>query len=151
MKIKTHLVVAVLALCSGVGLAPAANLKVLCDNPPKFHVEEINSAEHSYTITMGGKIDGEMTRDPVGYWAFDQYWEPNIYVRLENVGSTLVVNPWLRRADKPDTRTVKSIVDYVVKPGMTDAEKARALWEFEIKNRFHATTEDHEVDDGIPI
>jgi hypothetical protein len=28
-------------------------------------------------------------------------------------------------------------------------QRARRLWEFEIKNRFHATTEDHEVDDVI--
>jgi hypothetical protein len=98
---------------------------------------------------MGGQFDGEMTRDPVGYWAYDQYWEPNLYVRLENVGDELVVNPWLRRTDRPDTRSVQRIVEHVLQPGMSDAEKARAIWEFEIKQRFHATTESDEVKDVV--
>jgi hypothetical protein len=98
---------------------------------------------------MGGAIDGAMTRDPVGYWAFDQYWEPNLSVRLENVGDVPVVNPWLRKEGAPDTRTPRSIVEHVVSPSMSEREKARRLWEFEIKNRFHATTEDEEVDDVV--
>jgi hypothetical protein len=32
---------------------------------------------------------------------------------------------------------------------MSDEEKARAIWEFEIKQRFHATTDDEEVKDVI--
>ena len=124
----------------------------------KTHVEVIDQSNYSYTVKMQGAFDGESTRDPVGYWAYDQYWEPNKYVRIENVGNTLVRNPWLRRTDRPDTRTLQSIVDYVVKPGMTDGEKARALFEFEIKQRFHATTgqpmgdndrEPYEVNDVI--
>lgn len=126
-------------------------MRTLCQGEPKFHVEELTTQNHGYTVTIGGKIDGEMTRDPIGYWAYDQYWEPNLFVRLENVGATPIVNPWLCRADRPDTRTLKSIVDYVVKPGMSDSEKARALWEFEIKHRFHATTDDDEVKDVVKV
>jgi hypothetical protein len=62
----------------------------------------VTSGKHTYTVTMGGTIDGEMTRDPVGYWAYDQYWEPNLYVRVENVGDETVINPWLLRKG-PDT------------------------------------------------
>ena len=116
------------------------DLDRLLSDPPNYHVEKVRSDKHSYSVRMDGKVDGEMTRDPVGYWAYDQYWEPNLYVRLENIGSVPVVNPWLRRADRPDTRTVASIVDFVIKPGMSEAVKTRALWEFEIKQRFHATT-----------
>lgn len=119
------------------------------DSLPKFHTEVIKQDSQMYEIKMGGKIDGLMTRDPVGYWAYDQYWEPNLYVKLENIGNTVVINPWLRRTDKPDTRSVQSIVDYVIKPGMSDAEKARALYEFEIRRRFHATSSDDEVKDAI--
>jgi hypothetical protein len=68
---------------------------------------------------------------------------------MENAGDEPVVNPWLRRADRADTRSTKSIVDFVIRPGMSDAEKARRIWEFEIANRFHATTEDEEVDDVV--
>ena len=98
---------------------------------------------------MGGQIDGASTRDPVGYWAFEQYWEPNLYVRLANVGEVLVVNPWLRRKAMADTRSVQSIVDSLVTSTMSDCEKARRIWEFESRNRFHATSNDEEVDDAV--
>ena len=113
------------------------------------HTQVITSGSSTYAIRMGGRIDGENTRDPVGYWAFNQYWEPNVTVRLENIGDVPVVNPWLRRADQADTRTLQSIVGSVVKPGMSDREKARRIWEFDIRNRFHATTNDDECGDAI--
>jgi hypothetical protein len=127
----------------------AGSLEAVCTGTPKYHTEVISSGTAGYSIKMGGRIDGQMTRDPVGYWAYDQFWEPNLYVRMENIGDEPVVNPWLLRAGKPDTRTLKSIVDSVITPSMSDAEKARRLWEFEIKQRFHATTSDEEVDDAI--
>ena len=142
---------AVLAMILFVQSSSAADLRTLCDGPPKYHREIISSGSHKYTVRMGGRFDGEMTRDPVGYWGYNQYWEPNLFVRLENVGDVPVVNPWLRRADRPDTRTMEQILDFVLEPGMSDAEKARTLWEFEIKHRFHATTEDDEVNDVIKM
>jgi len=125
------------------------DLRSICGNVPKYFATTIDSNRHDYEVTMEGQFDGEMTRDPVGYWAYDQYWEPNLFVRMENVGEEPVVNPWLRRKDRPDTRTMQGIVEHVLKPGMSDAEKARAIWEFEIKQRFHATTDDDEVKDVI--
>ena len=120
-----------------------------CGSIPKSHVEIIDSARQSYSFQMGGKIDGEMTRDPMGYWAYDQYWEPNVSVTLENLGDTAIVNPWIQRAGTPDTRSLKSIVESLVKPGMSDKEKARRLWEYDIQSRFHATTQDDEVGDEV--
>ncbi|HSB13070.1 MAG TPA: putative Ig domain-containing protein [Bryobacteraceae bacterium] len=127
----------------------AGDLRSACSDAPKHQTEVVTSGKHTYTVTMGGTIDGEMTRDPIGYWAYDQYWEPNLFVRIENIGDETAVNPWLLRKGRPDTRTVQGIVGHVLEPSMSEAERARRLWEFEIKNRFHATTEDHEVDDVI--
>lgn len=129
--------------------ASAADLQSQCGSNGKNHVQIIDSSRSVYTVDLGGKIDGPMTRDPIGYWAYDQYWEPNISVTIENAGDTPVVNPWLRREDAPDTRNLQSIVDSIIKPGMSDKEKARRIWEFEINNRFHATSQDHEVDDVV--
>ena len=64
--------------------AHAQDLRAQCGSIPKSQVEIIDSTRQSYSIRMGGKIDGEMTRDPMGYWAYDQYWEPNVSVTLEN-------------------------------------------------------------------
>jgi hypothetical protein len=148
MKKKTCLVL-LLLVCTPLSFALGSDLRSICDEVPEYFQTNVGANGLEYTIQMGGKIDGEMTRDPVGYWAYDQFWEPNQYVRLENLGDESVVNPWLRRTDRPDTRTLQSIVDFVLEPGMSDAEKARAIWEFEIKQRFHATTESDEVKDVV--
>ena len=137
------------ALCLLCTRGSGQDLRMQCGTTSRTQVENIDSSSFSYSIHMGGKIDGEMTRDPIGYWAYDQYWEPNVAVRLENVGDTPVVNPWIRRAGSPDTRSLKSIVNSIVQPGMDDKEKARRLWEYEIHDRFHATTQDDEVADVV--
>jgi hypothetical protein len=131
------------------GNATGQDLRMKCGANSKTHVEIIDTAQATYSIRMGGKIDGAMTRDPIGYWAYDQYWEPNVLVRLENTGDTAVVNPWIQRVGTIDTRSLKSIVDSIVRPEMSDKEKARRLWEFDIHNRFHATSQDDEVDDVV--
>lgn len=131
------------------GSAAGQNLCRQCGTNTKKQVETIDSSHYTYAIDMDGKIDGPMTRDPIGYWAYDQYWEPNVRVTMENIGDTPVVNPWLQRAGTMDTRTLQSIVDSIVKPEMSDKEKARRIWEFEINNRFHATTQDDEVADVV--
>lgn len=130
-------------------VALAGDLRTVCGGPVQAHAEVITSSQRTYTVRMGGTIDGEMTRDPVGYWAFDQFWEPKISVRLENIGDAPVVNPWLRHQGRPDTRSVQSIVDRLVSPSMSERERARRIWEFEIRNRFHASTNDDEVEDAI--
>ena len=129
--------------------AMGADLRMQCGTAARSQVEVLDGAKSSYSIRMGGKIDGVMTRDPMGYWAYDQYWEPNVSVRLENIGDTAVVNPWLQRAGQPDTRSLRAIVDSIVQPGMSDKEKARRLWEYEIQGRFHGTTQDDEVADEV--
>lgn len=129
--------------------AVAQDLRMQCGSAQRTHVETVSASQFSYNISMGGVVDGEMTRDPMGYWAYDQFWEPNVGIRLENIGDTAVVNPWIMRAGSVDTRSLRSIVDSIVKPGMSDAEKARRLWEYEIRTRFHATTQDDEVADAV--
>jgi len=142
----TVLVSTALLACAG---ARAADLTAACGSQPHSHSEVITSGKTTYTVRLAGTFDGEMTRDPVGYWAFDQAWEPNLSVRLENTGDVPVVNPWIQREGRVDTRSVRSIVDFLVKPSMSEPEKTRRIWEFEIQNRFHATTNDDEVEDAI--
>jgi hypothetical protein len=139
------LAIGLLLACTASG----QNLCSECGDNTRQQVETIDSSHATYILDMGGKIDGPMTRDPIGYWAYDQYWEPNVRVTMENLGDTPVVNPWLQRAGTMDTRTLKSIVDSIVTPGMSDKEKARRIWEFEINHRFHATTQDDEVADVV--
>ncbi len=51
------------------------------------HTRAITNSEEHYELSMGGLIDGHMCRGPVGTWYWDQEWESNVAVRMENVGS----------------------------------------------------------------
>src|SRR6516164_8043820 len=67
---------------------------------PKRHVEKIAAGKHLYVVRQGGTMDGTNCRSPMGVGmsdgpAVEQTWESNRTVRLENVGETDVLNPWL--------------------------------------------------------
>src|SRR5207253_2705261 len=99
---------------------------------PKRHVEETVVGRHAYVIRQGGTMDGANCRSPMGVGmmdgpAIEQTWESNRAVRLENVGETDVVNPWLSNG-RNNFRNLNEIVASAVQPGMTDREKAFALW-----------------------
>ena len=119
----------------------------------KDHVETIADGHHAYTIGQGGTLDGRSCRTPLGCGmmregAIEQTWESNRAVRMENAGDTNVINPWLSNGQN-NFRTVQEIVAAAVKPGMTDAEKAFALWYQEIRHRYHAGGDNNEL--GNPV
>jgi len=117
----------------------------------RTHVETITGSRYGYAVSMGGLFDGDMTRDPIGYAAFNQYFEPNRSVLLENIGNVPVRNPWILVNGKRDWRTVQRIIESALRPGMTDGDKAVALWWQEVNSRFHATTEDDECNDPVKV
>lgn len=134
---------AILALLPGTGdekLAPwGANPHA--SDAPKTHREEIAQAKQAYTVTQGGTMDGRMCRTPLGVGmsregAIEQTWESNRAVRMENVGDTDVVNPWLSNGQN-SFRSFEEFVASAVTPGMSDAEKAMAVWQQRIKYRYH--------------
>ena len=57
------------------------------------HVEDATAARHQYGVTQGGTMDGTNCRSPVGggFAIWEQSWESNRAVRLENVGTTDVI------------------------------------------------------------
>lgn len=115
------------------------------------HVETIADRTHGYQIYMGGTADGVNTRDPVGYGNYGQTWEPNLSVCLENTGDTPVRNPWIVINGKRDWRSLEKILKEVLAEGMSEAEKARAIWEFARRHRYHFTTADDEVKDTVKM
>src|SRR5262245_48697913 len=91
---------------------------------PKRHVEGGVAEPHAYVIRQGGTMDGTNCRSPMGVGmsdgpAVEQTWESNRAVRLENVGETDVVNPWLSNG-RNNFRDLNEIVASAVRPGMTD-------------------------------
>ena len=108
---------------------------------PKTHKEEISATKHGYTVVQGGTMDGRNCRTPLGVGmsregAIEQSWESNRAVRMENVGDADVVNPWLSNGQN-SIRSFDEFVAAAITPGMTDAEKAAALWHLRIKYRYH--------------
>ena len=115
------------------------------------HHQDIHSNRHTYEIVVGGTMDGTNTRDPIGYGHYGQTWEANVSVRLENIGTQRVKNPRLSINGQPSWRSLEDVVQHCISPTMSDAEKARALWEFARHHRYHFTTGDDEVKDTVKM
>jgi hypothetical protein len=108
---------------------------------PKTHREDVAEAKHAYEIIQGGTMDGRNCRSPLGVGmsregALEQTWESNRTVRMENVGDAEVVNPWLSNGQN-NFRSFEEFVASAFTPGMSDAEKAMAVWQQRIKYRYH--------------
>jgi hypothetical protein len=121
----------------------------------KSHVEVISEGIHKYTVLQGGTMDGRNCRSPMGCGiaregALLQTWESNRSVRMENVGETDVVNPWLSNG-RNNFRSVEEIVSSAVAPGMSDADKAFALWFQEIRYRHHSPGDNNELGDPVKV
>jgi len=116
------------------------------------HVQDVTGGRSEYLIRQGGTMDGENCRSPQSaYYPFRQTWESNRSVRIENVGDGDVVNPWLSNG-RNNFRNVSEIVAAAVRPGMSDQEKAYALWWQEIRYRYHWSNGDNpELTDAVKL
>ncbi len=117
----------------------------------KTHEVVVTSNSYEYEVTMGGSVDGVMTRMPISYGAYHQGWQPNRFLRLENIGTTDIVNPWITVNGKRNWQTLKDIADEATAGCTTEREKARAIWEFQRNHRFHACTWDTESSDAVKV
>src|SRR5262245_50757176 len=103
---------------------------------PKRHVQDITESRQEYRVVQGGTMDGRNCRSPQGVWTpFEQTWESNRSVRMENIGEFDVVNPWLSNG-RNDFRSLNAIAARALEPGMTDNEKAIALWWQEVQHQI---------------
>jgi len=117
----------------------------------KRHVEQISAGRHEYAITQGGTMDGQNCRSPFGVFeGVELRWESNRAVRIENVGETDVVNPWLSNG-RNNFRNIHEIVAAALEPGMSDKEKALALWYQEVMHRYHWVGDNRELGDPVRV
>ena len=141
---------ACLAAAAALGAAVGEPKRPFADLPgdvPREHAERVEQAPHRYEIGFRGAVDGTMTRMPIGYSAFVQGWQPNRSVRIENVGRTPVRNPRIVVNGRRRWSTVAEVVAEATR-GLSDPrDRARAIWEFRRRSRFHATTWDPECSD----
>ena len=65
----------------------------------KRHVQEIDAGRVEYVVVQTGTMDGRNCRSPQGVWQpFEQTWESNRSVRIENVGEPMSRIPGSRMA-----------------------------------------------------
>jgi hypothetical protein len=144
-------VVGLLAACGAAqGLAPWASNSHPTD-VPRRHVQDVTAGRFEYAVVHGGTMDGLNCRTPQGVWEpFEQTWESNRSVRMENVGATDVVNPWLSNG-RNALRTLDEIAAAAVRPGMSEKEKAVALWWQQIQHRWHWHGDNEELGDPVKV
>jgi hypothetical protein len=122
---------------------------------PKQHVEEVTSGQQTYTIVQRGTMDGRNCRSPMSVGmnvegAFEQTWESNRLVRMENVGESDVINPWLSNG-RNTFRTIAEIIATATEPGMSDAEKALAIWFQDCQYHYHGACEGGDSSDPVRV
>src|ERR1051326_4204848 len=154
------LLVLLVTLTAERGMAAEVGLKPWSTNThptdlKRSHVEEITTGQYRYKVTQAGTMDGRNCRSPMGCGiaregAYLQTWDSNRSVRMENVGETDVVNPWLSNG-RNTFRNIGEIVAAAVTPGMSDREKAMALWFQEIQFRYHMGGDNNELGDPVKV
>ncbi|MFC1634193.1 putative Ig domain-containing protein [Planctomycetota bacterium] len=103
----------------------------------RSHVQDITVSPSTYSIVQDGTMDGKMCTTLPGVWEpCEQTWESNRSIRMENIGTSNVVNPWLK-IGPIDFFSQQTIADSVVKGLSTDREKALAISYFYITHRYH--------------
>jgi hypothetical protein len=99
---------------------------------PKEHVEQLTDSHHTYKVLVGGALDEFNTAyypDTYGMCTREESkFQPNEYLALENVGRNDVVNPRIVVEGRRNWYSGDTILSGILKPGMTDAEKAIAIW-----------------------
>ena len=98
------------------------------------HRQVLEADGQRYTVHVGGTLDAARTetagRAADYCHAMPPGYQPNEAVTLTNVGETVIRNPRLIADDGVDWFSVSRIVESFVEPGMSDEEKARAVWNF---------------------
>jgi Transglutaminase-like superfamily len=100
----------------------------------KQYVTEVNKSVHQYEFNLGGTLDEFNTADFLDTYNFNKRlkskFQPNQFLMIENLGQTDVVNPRIVVNGRRYWFSVETILASVLRPGMTDAEKAIAIWVF---------------------
>jgi hypothetical protein len=84
----------------------------------------IDGSLGSYDIYVGGEVDGFMSRQPMGYSAFTEAYQPNRFLKLKNVGSSTVKNPLILINGRGQFRTYYDYYSSIVGNYTTPKDKA---------------------------
>ncbi len=98
------------------------------------YVNDIIDTSVNYDIDVEGTLDGwntaEFAETYDGNYFMQSKFEPNESLVIENMGTTDLVNPRIVINNRRRYYSVKEILSGIVKPGMSDEEKAQAIYAF---------------------
>lgn len=93
-----------------------------------FHRRVVHSSSESYEVKVGGNLDEFNTRRYTGH--YECAFQPNVSFTIANTGDTEVENPRIVINGRRNWYSIEDIGSQVVRPGMTDEEKAFAVWDW---------------------
>jgi hypothetical protein len=95
----------------------------------------------TYHIRLDGTLDGENTLDSQPIFGRNTMerplFEPNVSLTIENVGETDVIDPWIVINGRRDWFSIDTLLAEAIKEGMSDEEKAFAIWMVFKDNFYH--------------
>ena len=125
----------------------------------KERVETITAPSHRYVIELGGTLDAQNTIATPHVFGRNTMerplFEPNVEVRIENLGDTAVQNVRLTANGRGNRRSLDGIVAeayrrYAGKTGgLTDREKALALWQCFRDSVYHYNAPEFWIEEGV--
>ncbi len=141
---------AIFLLTSAQGLAAGEGKR---DAPPKEMKRLIEAGHEEYTVDVGGTLDGFNTRRYVnldGHHMMEVAgFQPNVELTIENVGETDVVNPRLVINDRRDWFSIDTLIEEIIEPGMSDREKAFAVFQVFRDNFYHHNAPELYYENGV--
>lgn len=102
---------------------------------PKFeqtHTQVVDERDVTYTVDMGDGVENKV-------------------VTIKNVGTDVVTNPRVVVNGKRRWFSVDEMMQEIVKPEMTDREKALAIWQFLVANRYHDQPAHNDIELHDPV
>ncbi|MEJ3741708.1 hypothetical protein WEI85_00200 [Actinomycetes bacterium KLBMP 9797] len=124
---------------------------------PTDHVDDrvVTTPAARYEITVGGTLDSfnsasYATTDNPKTMMEVPLFQPDRFLRLANVGTTDVVNPRIVVNDRRSWHSADDLLRSILRPGMTDREKAFALFGFFSRIDVQAHNNNLRVDEVMP-
>ena len=123
------------------------SLRVDTPDAPKRRRRVVTRARERFVLRMGGALDeaNTLTWEPETYCPGPnssnppprQVFQPNLYVVVENVGDSDVVNPWIVVNGRRDWWSAEDVArDVVAGRDLDEGEKATAVWRFCVENIY---------------
>ena len=148
MNLRNIISQLVLLVVSGSIFAAESNIAV------KERVEEVTKGQQNYQIKVGGTLDEFNTAQYIETYhnnmRLESKFQPNKYLIIENIGNTDIVNPRIIINGRRNWFSADDILAGIFKPGMSDAEKAMAIYAFLASHEVQAHENDRRPGPEVP-